>query len=46
MTEIKTLMEFQEDALKEVGNIGIGNATTSLSHMVNKQIRISLRLSL
>lgn len=42
MTEIKSLTEFQEDALKEVGNIGIGNATTSLSQMVNKRVWISL----
>lgn len=42
MTEIKSLTEFQEDALKEVGNIGIGNATTSLSRMVNKRVWISL----
>ncbi len=42
MTEIKTLTEFQKDALKEVGNIGIGHATTSLSHMVNKRVWISL----
>lgn len=42
MTEIKTLTDFQTDALKEVGNIGIGNATTSLSQMVNKPVWISL----
>ncbi len=42
MTEVKTLTDFQEDALKEVGNIGIGHATTSLSQMVNKQVGISL----
>ncbi|MGB8217666.1 MAG: chemotaxis protein CheC [Candidatus Methanoperedens sp.] len=42
MTEIKTLTDFQQDALKEVGNIGIGHATTSLSQMVNKQVWISL----
>lgn len=42
MTEIKTLTEFQKDALKEVGNIGIGHATTSLSQMVNKRVWISL----
>jgi chemotaxis protein CheC len=42
MTEIKTLTEFQKDALKEVGNIGIGHATTSLSQMVNKPVWISL----
>ncbi|MCZ7383143.1 MAG: chemotaxis protein CheC [Candidatus Methanoperedens sp.] len=42
MTELKTLTEFQKDALKEVGNIGIGHATTSLSQMVNKRVWISL----
>jgi len=42
MTEIKTLTDFQKDALKEVGNIGIGHATTSLSQMVNKRVWISL----
>jgi len=42
MTDIKTLTDFQADALKEVGNIGIGHATTSLSQMVNKEVWISL----
>lgn len=42
MKDLKTLTDFQYDALKEVGNIGIGNATTSLSQMVNKQVDISL----
>ncbi|MCZ7382115.1 MAG: chemotaxis protein CheC [Candidatus Methanoperedens sp.] len=42
MTDIKILTEFQKDALKEVGNIGIGHATTSLSQMVNKRVWISL----
>src|SRR4030065_2989631 len=42
MTEIRTLTDFQTDALKEVGNIGIGHATTSLSQMVNEQVGISL----
>jgi len=42
MTDIKTLTDFQADALKEVGNIGIGHATTSLSQMVNKRVWISL----
>ncbi len=42
MNEVKTLTEFQTDALKEVGNIGIGQATTSLSKMVNKTVQISL----
>jgi chemotaxis protein CheC len=42
MTETITLTDFQTDALKEVGNIGIGHATTSLSQMVNKRVWISL----
>ncbi len=42
MENIKVLTDFQYDALKEVGNIGIGNATTSLSQMVNKKVGISL----
>jgi chemotaxis protein CheC len=42
MTDRKTLTDFQKDALKEVGNIGIGHATTSLSKMVNKKVGISL----
>ena len=42
MEDIKALTDFQYDALKEVGNIGIGNATTSLSQMVNKKVEISL----
>lgn len=41
MTERKVLTDFQKDALKEVGNIGIGHATTSLSQMVNKKVSIS-----
>jgi len=42
MNDRKTLTDFQKDALKEVGNIGIGHATTSLSKMVNKRVWISL----
>ena len=42
MNVSKTLTDFQHDALKEVGNIGIGQATTSLSQMVNKRVDISL----
>ncbi|MBE0521332.1 MAG: chemotaxis protein CheC [Candidatus Methanoperedenaceae archaeon] len=42
MNHSKNLTDFQYDALKEVGNIGIGQATTSLSRMVNKQVNISL----
>jgi len=42
MTDRKTLTDFQKDALQEVGNIGIGHATTSLSQMVNKRVWISI----
>jgi chemotaxis protein CheC len=42
MTDRKTLTEFQKDALQEVGNIGIGQATTSLSQMVNRKVGISI----
>lgn len=36
------LTEFEKDALKEVGNIGIGHATTSLAKMVNQRVEITL----
>ncbi len=42
MNDIKKLDAFQEDAIKEVGNIGMGHATTSLSKMLDKKIDISL----
>jgi chemotaxis protein CheC len=38
----KELTEFEKDALKEVGNIGIGHATTSLAKMVNERVEITL----
>lgn len=36
------LTDFQVDALNEVGNIGIGSATTALSQLVAKRVQISL----
>lgn len=36
------LHEDEKDALKEVGNMGIGHAATALSKMINKKIDISL----
>ncbi len=42
MNDIRKLDEFQEDAIKEVGNIGMGHATTSLSKMLDKKIDITL----
>ena len=41
MNEVVTLSNFQYDALKEIGNIGIGHATTSLSQMVNDKVDIN-----
>lgn len=34
--------EFHYDALNEVGNIGMGNATTALSQLVGKGVRVSM----
>ncbi len=42
MDKSKTLTDFEYDALKEVGNIGIGQASTSLSKIMNKPVNISL----
>lgn len=36
--EIENLNSLQLDALKEIGNIGAGNAATALSGMLNKRI--------
>ena len=36
------LDEFHYDALNEVGNIGMGNATTALSQLVGKGVRVSM----
>jgi chemotaxis protein CheC len=44
MDEIKNLTDFQYDTLKNGGNIGIGQASTSLSTMMNKPVNISLPL--
>ncbi len=35
------LEKFYYDALNEVGNIGMGNATTALSQLVDKSIKVS-----
>ncbi|MGM5484691.1 MAG: chemotaxis protein CheC [Nanobdellota archaeon] len=34
--------EMQEDAIKEVGNVGIGNAATALSQLLDKKIEIKV----
>lgn len=36
------LTEFQIDALKEVGNIGSGNAATALSQLINKKVDMEI----
>jgi len=36
------LNDLQKDALKEIGNIGAGNAATALSTMLNKKINMSV----
>ncbi|MCK5661090.1 MAG: chemotaxis protein CheC [Methanosarcinales archaeon] len=36
------LDNFHYDALNEVGNIGMGNATTALSQLVGKGVRVSI----
>lgn len=36
------LTETEKDALKEIGNIGIGNAATAISKLINKKVKISL----
>jgi chemotaxis protein CheC len=36
------LNSFETDALKEIGSIGMGNATTSLSKLVSRNVRLNL----
>jgi chemotaxis protein CheC len=42
MDNKNTLTEFQKDALKEIGSIGICQATTSLAKLVNHKVEVSL----
>lgn len=39
---METFNNFEVDALKEIGSIGMGNATTSLSKLINKDVRLNL----
>lgn len=39
---IEQLTDFQLDALREIGNIGAGNAATALSQMVGKRVDMSV----
>jgi chemotaxis protein CheC len=36
------LSEMETDALREVGNVGVGNAVTSLSKLLNKKVGIDI----
>ncbi|MBM3269115.1 MAG: chemotaxis protein CheC [Candidatus Sericytochromatia bacterium] len=40
--ELTNLSEIQLDALREVGNIGAGNAATALSKLINRRISMSV----
>ncbi|WP_232697054.1 chemotaxis protein CheC [Brevibacillus daliensis] len=42
MMQIGKMGEFQLDVLREVGNIGAGNATTALSHLIQKEIDMTV----
>lgn len=37
--DLNKLSSMQYDVLKELGNIGAGNATTALAQMINKKSR-------
>ncbi|MEB3101141.1 chemotaxis protein CheC [Ferviditalea candida] len=42
MNPLNRLEDFQLDVLKEVGNIGAGNAATALAKLLNKQIDMQI----
>ncbi len=42
MSEILDLTPVQLDALKEIGNVGAGNAATALSQIINKRIDMNV----
>lgn len=42
LTDYDDLNEIQMDALKEIGNIGSGNAATALSEMLLREVNISV----
>lgn len=44
MTNFHKFAEFQMDVLKEVGNIGAGNAATALSKMLNRPVDMQVPL--
>jgi|SRR5690625_323586 len=40
--DAKKLSKMEKDVLREIGNIGAGNAATSLSNLINKQITMEV----
>jgi chemotaxis protein CheC len=42
LEEFTQLSDLQLDALKEIGNVGAGNAATSLSMMINRRIEMNV----
>lgn len=42
MSDIGNIEDFQLDVLKEIGNIGSGNATTALSQLLDKPVNMSV----
>lgn len=42
MMEENKLSHLEQDVLREIGNIGAGNATTSLSKLINKEIHMEV----
>lgn len=42
ITNYNEITEGQYDVLKEIGNIGLGNATTALSKMLNRRIEMNI----
>src|SRR5699024_12519378 len=36
------LSNFENDVLKEIGNIGVGNAATSMSNLMNKSMTMNI----
>lgn len=39
---LNDLSTIQYDVLKELGNIGAGNATTALAQLINKKVQIGV----
>jgi len=40
--DLNRINSFEYDVLKEIGNIGAGNATTALSQMINKKVNMKV----